>query len=462
MLALALAGVVAFGACKKADTKTAPSASATPAASAPTCACEARQVCVQGRCAYDSVYFEIQGVALGAPSFACAVYAGGEVWCAGKNTVGELGNGKPPAGAAAADEAPARVIGLANARKVVAGTQHACALVTTDAWCWGNGSSTPSHIAGLGEVSDAYAGKTRTCAVSNEGTVACWGADGIAKPVKGVAKARVVAVGDERACAVVAPNGRVVCWGKDGVVSMVEVGGIDELVMGNKIACARPLGDGPVACWGGRFGPKPSVGLFLASAKHLAASGDLVCGIDHDSVVRCSDPKMDYRVTLGDSGTRASARLLAVSGTFSMNVHVGDDVVDADDDLPGKRNFDMLGENAPRATLDDVRAAKGFKRVPAQPAAPSVLSCVGHSGGTCTEYPPGSGRFDEEEERCRNGLGTWSSSPCSREKVLGTCVIGTQTDRGALLVIYDSPYTKGVNDAHAMCEGAYEGKFSPR
>ena len=99
---------------------------------------------------------------------------------------------------------------------------------------------------------------------------------------------------------------------------------------------------------------------------------------------------------------------------------------------------------------------------PAPPAVKSVLSCVDHSGGTCTEYPPGSGRFDEEEARCRNGLGSWSSDPCSREKVLGTCVIGTQTDRGATLVIYDSPYTKGVNDAHAMCEGGYEGKFSPR
>lgn len=459
-----LATVLAFGPCKRSSDATvppAPTTSMTPIVA--SCACTARQVCATGRCVYDSVDYAIEGIALGAPTFACALYANGEVWCAGKNTVGQLGNGKAPSGPRAADEPPARVSGLGSAAKVVAGTQHACALVAKTVWCWGNGSSTPSRVAGLGEADAIYAAATRTCAVvGSERTVACWGAEGVVKAVKGVANVASVGIGDERSCALLGSTRTVACWGKDGAASKVpELNGIDEVVASDKFACARDL-LGVVTCWGGRFGAKPSTLKFLESTGRLGGGADLVCGIDYGGVVRCSDTKTDYRVTLGDSGTRAATRLLAVGGKFTMNVHWGDDVVDADDELSTKRVIDMLGQNAPRAELATVREAKGLRPPPpARSSSPSVLSCDNRGfGGTCTEYPEGRAGA-EEETRCRNAKGTWSSSPCLREKLLGSCKIGTNLDRGATLVIYDSQWTKGPSDARAMCIGGYAGTFLP-
>jgi hypothetical protein len=458
-------GAFVLGPCKRApDPPPAPmTTTTTPAkasASGPTCDCAARQVCVRGRCVHDSVDYRVGGIALGAPAFACALYANGEVWCAGKNTVGQLGNGKPPLGDKASDEPPARVAGIAAARMVVAGPQHACALVDKAAWCWGNGSSTPSRVAGLGEVQFLSAGRTRTCAVvDKDASVACWGADRIAKPVKGVTGVYYVGIGDDRSCALVITNRTIACWGADRVASTVpDLIGMDDVTASDKFACARDI-LGPAFCWGGRFGAKPSRVPFLDRASQLSASGDLVCGIGQ-GVVRCSDTKSNYTVTLGDSGSYTPARLLAVSGTFTMNVHSDDDVVDADDELAGKRVFDMLGQTAPRAEIADVREAKGIKPPPPQPVGPSVLSCDARTVfGTCTEYSNGSGGSGADT-RCRQSGGSWSSSACSRQNVLGICVIGTDLDRGAKLVIYDTKDSKGVGEARAMCVGGFDGRFS--
>lgn len=72
----------------------------------------------------------------GGLSFTCAVKSGRDVWCWGRNTQGQLGNGTTTQSAV-----PALVSGFTGGTggMLAAGTAHACVLnqVTSQAYCWG-------------------------------------------------------------------------------------------------------------------------------------------------------------------------------------------------------------------------------------------------------------------------------------------------------------------------------------
>lgn len=132
-------------------------------------------------------------------------------------------------------------------------------------------------------------GTGRVCAVEDDGTVRCWGANGggtlvpgdprslvpTAAPVTGVDQVRQVAVAAGQACAL-RQDGSVTCWGANdsgetGVTpnsppdpAMVEMPGLlpaVEISTSRRCSCAR-LVDGTVACWGqaatGCFGDVPT------------------------------------------------------------------------------------------------------------------------------------------------------------------------------------------------------------
>lgn len=134
----------------------------------------------------------------------CAVTVGGSVWCWGDNGVGQLGDGatlsleaSPPA-----PRVPVQAVGPAQVTDVAAGLTHTCALTASgEVSCWGandqgqlgdgtptlpleedgrrargpSGRSTAGAVVGLPPGVRALSAANRTCAVTSEGAVLCWG-----------------------------------------------------------------------------------------------------------------------------------------------------------------------------------------------------------------------------------------------------------------------------------------------
>lgn len=125
----------------------------------------------------------VDAIALGR-DFACARSPAGEIWCWGEPSEGRLGGSAEGPGLP-----PRRVDGLPPAAQIAAGEAHACARAEGgELWCWGGNdwgqlgrgvhprwSTSPAPVGGLGPVRDlALAGDT-TCALLEDGGVACWG-----------------------------------------------------------------------------------------------------------------------------------------------------------------------------------------------------------------------------------------------------------------------------------------------
>ena len=115
---------------------------------------------------------------------ACALVSGGAM-CWGRNIEGQLGDGTTTSRPTAAD-----VTGLTSGvAAIVAGTQHTCAVTDLGgAKCWGRNeagqlgdSSTaqrtePVDVSGLSSAVVAIAAATyHTCAIVGSGNVKCWG-----------------------------------------------------------------------------------------------------------------------------------------------------------------------------------------------------------------------------------------------------------------------------------------------
>lgn len=247
----------------------------------------------------------------------CVVLGTGEVSCWGHNGLGQSGD---------AIElfvpSPRKVTGLPPVSRVFAGHSTTCA-VTTDArlFCWGRnmtsqlgtprlddetGRATPTELKELSDVGSAAVGEGHVCALTNKGSVFCWGDNGNARAGgKGplVATPTRIDVNDGVALAVtniatfvVRADGSLVWWGswqrdrdfvaapspraaddrdvtllftnrftayvrrsandwafpKSGVAPLlpaVDLSWAVELVAGDNHACGRAR-DGKVRCWG--------------------------------------------------------------------------------------------------------------------------------------------------------------------------------------------------------------------
>jgi alpha-tubulin suppressor-like RCC1 family protein len=179
------------------------------------------------------------GLALGG-AHACAVLDDGHVRCWGANDGGQLGDGTT-----ADHNEPVAVAGISGAIAVATGGRHTCVLLAdTTVRCWGaadegqlgNGATTapgPVTVANtqgtapLAGVAALAAGDAFTCALLQDATVLCWGANGdcqlgqpatavrallpVPAPVRDV---QSLATGSQHACAVLS-SGKAVCWGRN-------------------------------------------------------------------------------------------------------------------------------------------------------------------------------------------------------------------------------------------------------
>ncbi len=201
---------------------------------------------------------------------------------------------------------------LYQARQVVAGHSHSCALVSGGAvYCWGVGaqgqlgagswepSAVPVRVAGVDRATWIAGGMMHTCALLSSGRVMCWGGDHLAGTGDGSQRDRTqpalvpdlhdaveLEAADDATCAR-RRDGSVVCWGRN--------------------LTRRPYGPGPDR----HDLPQRIEGL--ADVQRIAAGGMHLCaiqgarralaciGLDHD-IDPDSPGKFDDPVTVKDSG----------------------------------------------------------------------------------------------------------------------------------------------------------------
>jgi alpha-tubulin suppressor-like RCC1 family protein len=219
--------------------------------------------------------------------FTCAVTIRGGVKCWGNNSSGQLGNGTSED-----SNVPVDVRGLENgARSVAAGRSHACAVTGAGGvMCWGDNffeklgtkeikeSNSPLKVTGMDHAVRSLAlGEDHSCALTELGSVKCWG-DGIwgqlgggkkdfgYEPVDVIGLAGdilAIAAGGDNTCALTSGGG-VKCWGQNSAgqlgngspeVSTIPVdvsglgSGVQALSVGRNHSCVWLSGEG-MECWG--------------------------------------------------------------------------------------------------------------------------------------------------------------------------------------------------------------------
>jgi alpha-tubulin suppressor-like RCC1 family protein len=280
-----------------------------------------------------------QAVAVGA-EHSCAVSESGEVYCWGRGSEGQLGNGVTGNRAR-----PERVSGSVIFEDIAAGAAHTCALAATGVvYCWGANDDGQLGSAGAAPddgpvqiataerfVSISAAGHT-TCALSVDAVAYCWGRNDVGQvgngtfedvntpqPVSGNIRFVQLSTGGEHACGVVA-DGRIYCWGRndygqlgDGSIVptttpvAVAANGVEFLQVdaGATHTCALARAS-QLYCWGsdvfGELGvgaaydgkpgaalPLPVSAQFpeLGAGVFVGAGKDHACSIGIDRVARC-------------------------------------------------------------------------------------------------------------------------------------------------------------------------------
>ncbi len=238
-------------------------------------------------------------VSAGNSSTCAVVSTDGGVYCWGSDTDGKIGNNGTND-----SPVPTRVVkttgspALTGASQVSARKDHACALVGSAVWCWGdngNGelgnndhthtnSSVAVQVTGVGGTStlsgatQISAGKDHNCALVSGGGVDCWGGDYDGQlgnnsfnpsdypvQVSGISTAAGLSAGLTHTCALLSDHS-VECWGDNfgdqlGIGKLghsavpVSVSGISDasaVSSGFDHACAIRSG-GTVWCWGRNY-----------------------------------------------------------------------------------------------------------------------------------------------------------------------------------------------------------------
>lgn len=226
--------------------------------------------------------------------FSCAVSQSGDVYCWGKNDVGQLGTSTPAISDGGYYTAlnPVRLPGITGVTAIASGVAHSCALRSDGSvWCWGRNSLgqagvsdfadqlVPVKVSGLPPVAAVVAGGTASCAVTNGAEVWCWGdfsylsgklvsgrqeaLRAIPARVDGLPAVATLALNADNACAV-AVSGRVYCWGYSGYGQIGDNNvssypAVPQAVLGLNDATAIAVqydsacairASGGLACWG--------------------------------------------------------------------------------------------------------------------------------------------------------------------------------------------------------------------
>lgn len=225
------------------------------------------------------------GLAAGASS-TCAVLSSGDVYCWGRNDVGQLGGV-----AGQLSDVPVKIPGLGKAKRVVVGKSiaftHLCAVTQgAELWCWGsnlNGKlgigepdlmavKPPTKVSGLAGVTAADLGRSDSFAMIGQ-KIYGWGANDMQElgyqgpdlitPQDTMLAADVLVAGTEHTCAL--QGTALSCWGRnDG--GQVGAGNltsplpptkinvhdlpVSDVACGDDFTCVRAGPMSMMYCWG--------------------------------------------------------------------------------------------------------------------------------------------------------------------------------------------------------------------
>lgn len=291
----------------------------------------------------------VQAIAAGGAT-TCALRADATVLCWGWNAFGQLGVGD-----SLDRTSPEPVLGLGAARAISVGSGHSCAILLSGAvacWGWnysgqlGTGdradAAAPTAVVGLVEaVSAIAAGDEHTCAVTQAGSVWCWGAgqmgqlgDGargessLPRPVPAMSgEVTALTAGVMFTCAV--RSGQSWCWGRNAAGQLGD-GTRDEravpvAVAGLSAASGITAGGSTCAlagvayCWGantfGRLGdgtdtsrtlPVAVIGLPPGVAA-LSAGAEHACALTQGGALFCWGANSQGQLGDGTLAPRLSA-----------------------------------------------------------------------------------------------------------------------------------------------------------
>ncbi len=264
---------------------------------------------------------------------ACATRTDGQVFCWGRNSYGNLGNGTTTS-----STLPVEVLNLTGAIKTQAGSGFSCSLTNDgNVWCWGKNyqgrlgigstvnQSLPAQVGLASPAIDISITYGHTCALLDDGRVFCWGSGSYGRLGNGSTAyqtspaevtglplpAKAITAGFYTTCAVL-DDDSLWCWGlnsqgqvgdgttvnrsspvqaMDGGVPMT---GVQNALAGGNHACAQKT-DGSVWCWGhNAYG---QLGLGYTSAPVISPErvtildncGDGVCEFSESSTYCPSD-----------------------------------------------------------------------------------------------------------------------------------------------------------------------------
>lgn len=291
--------------------------------------------------------------------FGCILNDAGEVWCAGNNSEGQLGDGTTTSRATWA-----KVDVVEDVRDLALGYSQACAIVGEEGlvYCWGKNQlgvlgrdgdqSVPAAIDGLSGVVDVAMGgdssNSHACAVLTGGGVKCWGSDGWGMLGNGdadgtgstpvdvldIANAVQVVGGAFHSCARLADNS-VKCWGRgarlgDGTsedrsspVALASSVSASTLYAGSNHTCALLTSNGGITCWGSGWAGQLGVGnrndsrspITVPDLTDVAAvvpGSDQTCALLSDTTVKCWGSNRYGQLGNGVDGKEVSPYLTAV------------------------------------------------------------------------------------------------------------------------------------------------------
>lgn len=270
-------------------------------------------------------------VAIGA-RHTCAL-SGGGIRCWGDGARGQLGTGlvvrlASPSVPVAWHGAP-----LAGARALAAGGDQTCAVTEDGVRCWGDGKIDPAAMPGMEHADKLLAvGPKHVCvSLTEPKAVRCAGADDRGQsagngPILAGAAIKALTAGAKHSCALL-EDGSVQCWGAndagqlgDGTAQDSRVPALVsalppavEIHAGASHTCAR-LRNNTVACWGANAQHQLVDGTTKPSSKpipvpgligvvELAVGGDSACVRLGDGEVRCWGANASGQ--LGDGTTAA-------------------------------------------------------------------------------------------------------------------------------------------------------------
>jgi alpha-tubulin suppressor-like RCC1 family protein len=225
----------------------------------------------------------------------------------------------------------------------------------------GAGPTAQPSLVAARQVRAIVAGEGSTCALLSDGTVECWGANGVGQlgngtktytstpvAVSGLSGVSAITAGGSHFCALVS-GGTVECWGYGFVgqlgngitgtssstpVAVSRLAGVSAISAGNNHTCAL-LSGGTVECWGnglavqlgdGSTDDRPTpvgvpslsgVSVISAGVSAISAGGNHTCALLSGGTVECwGDNEMGQ---LGNGTTTSSSTPVAVSGLSGVS-----------------------------------------------------------------------------------------------------------------------------------------------